>query len=201
MKLSPFIAVAMLVAACGSNKRPLDRSAATLASEARNAPPTPAMSLAAATGSELRVRLDQDLGPGVSPDKKLFTARVVAPLLDKRGIVIVAPGALVHGHVVHVDEAQHRVEIAFDRLETRDAVYVLQATVIAASPYALTVMPEGQATSNTALLQGVAPTAIGGGPVPPASEADEDTPRGVAIVPFDAELRLKLMGPVVPALE
>lgn len=195
MKLSLLFGAAFLVA-CGASPKP-NPAVAEFARAARSARSTPEMALAAATGSEIRVRLDQDLGPGVSPDGKRFTARLASPLLDRRGIVLVPAGSLVYGHVVHVDEAQQRVELAFDRLETRDGVYTLKVAVIAATPYALTVAPPGAPTSDTVVLQGVGPNAVGGGPKPPESEAEEEAPRGTPIVPFDAELRLKLLGPVV----
>jgi hypothetical protein len=149
--------------------------------------------LASITNAELRVRMNQDLGPGVSPVKDTFTARLVSPIVGSNGLVLVPIGSLVWGHVVHVDDASRRVEIAFDRLETRTAIYRLSAVVIDAQPYAVTVRPEGTPTTATVVLQGSAPSAIGGGPPVPASEpADENAPRGDVIVPFDAELRLKL---------
>lgn len=193
MKLSLLFGAAFLVA-CGSSPKP-NPAVAAFARAAQA--PAPSSELALASGSELRVRLDQDLGPGVSPDGKRFTARLASPLLDRRGIVLVPAGSLIHGHVVHVDETQQRVELAFDRLETREGVYMLKVTVIAATPYALTVAPQGAPTSETVVLQSVGPNAIGGGPIAPESEAEEDAPRGTPIVPFDAELRLKLLGPVV----
>lgn len=150
------------------------------------------------SGTELRVRLDQDLGPG--PDGRLFTARVITPLLDRRGVVIVPAGSLVHGHVIHVDEPQRRVELAFDRLETRGAVYTLHATVVAAAPYALTVVPAADG-KETVTLQAAAPDALGGGPLAPESETDESLPRGPIVVPFDAELRLRLVSPMVRAAD
>jgi hypothetical protein len=202
-RASTVLVSALLVAACGTSQSSSNTmsqaSVDRLAREARMA--QAASPTEAPAGADIFVRLDQDLGPGISPDNNLFTARLTMPLTDRRGIVLAPKGALVHGHVVHVDEGQRRVELAFDRLETRDGVYDLKATIVSAKPYALTVAPEGQPTSNTAVLEQVGPTAVGGGPVPPPSEADELAPRGVAIVPFDAELHLKLVGPVTSAMQ
>ena len=154
--------------------------------------------LSSITGSELRVKLNQDLGAAASPAKDTFSARLVAPVVGPNGRVLVPVGSLVWGHVVHVDEQSRRVEIAFDRLESRSAVYRLSATVVTAQPYAVTVPPQGAPlASATGVLQGDVPSAIGGGPPPPESEAEEDAPRGDAIVPFDAEMRLQITAPLV----
>jgi len=154
--------------------------------------------VASISGAELRVRLNQDLGAAASPVKDNFTARLVEPIVGPNGRVLIPVGSLVWGHVVHVDEASRRVEIAFDRLETRTAVYRLSATVLSAHPFAVTVRPEGLATmSPTVILQGNAPSAIGGGPPVQESESEEGAPRGDVIVPFDAELRLKITAPLI----
>ncbi|MBI2391070.1 MAG: hypothetical protein HYV09_15870 [Deltaproteobacteria bacterium] len=202
MKLSVVAGISLLVAACGGQKVRTQHPIVALSREAREAQEartaaaraeTTQELLASLQGAELRVRLNQDLGPGLSPPDDPFTAKLVAPIVDRRGFVVVPPGALVHGRVIHVDEPSRRVEVKFERLETRDGVFQLNATIIAATPWALTVRPEGVPTSTSAVLQGVAPSAIGGGPLPPESEAEEDAPRGTAIIPFDAELRLKVL--------
>lgn len=147
---------------------------------------------------ELRVRLNQDLGAVASPMKDTFTARLIAPVVGPNGQVLVPVGSLVWGHVVHVDDTTRRVEIAFDKLETRSAVYRLSATVLNADPYAVTVRPAGAPIAETVILQGNAPSAIGGGPPAPESESDDESaPRGEVIVPFDAEMRLQLNAPLV----
>jgi hypothetical protein len=141
--------------------------------------------------------MNNDLGPGINAEKGTFSARTISPIVGSRGRVIVPVGSLVHGHVVHIDDANRRIEIAFDRLETRTGSHWLRANVINAQPYAITVRPEGSPTTETVVLQGATPSAVGGGPAAPESEAaDESAPRGDVIVPFDAELRLKLTAPI-----
>lgn len=199
MKLSLVAGISMLAVACGGQRARTQDPIVALSHEAREAraaaarAPTSEQLLASLQGAELRVKLNQDLGPGLSPPDDPFTAKVVAPIVDRRGFVAVPAGALVHGRVIHIDEPSRRVEVKFERLETRDGVFQLNATIIAATPWALTVRPAGPPTSSNVVLQGVAPSAIGGGPLPPESEADEDAPRGTAIIPFDAELRLKVL--------
>ncbi len=189
------LAVSLLAASCAKNAP--TREPVT-ASRPR---PTPVerenAMLASIRGAELRVRLNQDLGPAASPDRDNFTARVMTPIVGPNGRVLVPVGSLVWGHVVHIDEGSRRVEIAFDRLETRSAVYRLSATVITAQPYAVTVRPEGTPTGATVVLEGNAPSAIGGGPPAPESEDEEGAPRGDVLVPFDAEMRLQLTAPLV----
>jgi hypothetical protein len=189
------LAATLFVAGC-ANKARTHEPVAAQAKPSRAAMDNAMLS--SLNGTELRVRLNQDLGPAASPDKDTFTARVVSPIVGSNGRVIVPVGSLVWGHVVHVDEASRRVEIAFDRLETRTTVYRLGATVIGANPYAVTVRPEGTPSSATVMLQGNAPSAIGGGPAAPESESEEDAPRGDVIVPFDAEMRLQLTEKLVP---
>lgn len=191
------LAVTLLAAGCASRSKTQEPVTASrprpTAVERENA------MLASISSAELNVRLNQDLGPAASPAKDNFTARVVSPIVGANGRVLVPVGSIVWGHVVHVDEGSRRVEIAFDRLETRTAVYRLSATILTAQPYAVTVRPEGQQLSTaTVVLEGNAPSAIGGGPPVPESEpAEEDAPRGEVIVPFDAELRLQLTAPLV----
>jgi hypothetical protein len=137
--------------------------------------------------SEIRVKLDADLG--VESVDRAFSARLVTPLMQPNGVVFAPAGSLVHGHVVSTSE--HRVELTFDRLETRDGVFRINAAVVSAAPYAVAVRPE--AGSKTVMLEAATPTAIGGGPMAAESEADEEaSPVGEVIVPFDAEMRLKL---------
>ena len=192
------VAASLLVAACaGSNRGAAPHSSnAPVALIAPTSAQIEKAELATISGAELRVRLNQDLGPGITSVNGTFSARLISPLVGSNGRVIVPIGSLVHGHVVHVDDASRRVEIAFDRLETRNGSYWMRATVIGAQPYAVTVRPEGTPSPETVVLQGAAPSAIGGGPIAPEAEADESAPRGDAIVPFDAELRLKLTAPV-----
>jgi hypothetical protein len=137
--------------------------------------------------NEIRVRLDSDLG--VESVDRAFSARLVTPLMQPNGVVFAPAGSLVHGRVVSTTE--HRVEIAFNRLETRDGVYRINASVVSAAPYAVTIRP--QADTKTVMLEATAPTALGGGPLAADSELDsEASSAGEVIVPFDAELRLKL---------
>lgn len=189
------VAASLLVAACAGQNRAEPHSSVVALTA-----PTPAQiekaELASVSGAVLRVRLNQDLGPGISSVNGTFSARLISPVVGSNGRVIVPIGALVHGHVVHVDDASRRVEIAFDRLETRTGSYWMRATVTSAQPYAVTVRPGGAPSNDTVVLEGTAPSAIGGGPAAPESEGDESAPRGDAIVPFDAELRLKLTAPV-----
>ncbi len=157
-----------------------------------------------ASSTELRVRMNQDLGRDVSPSNDLFSARLTTPLLDGEGRVLAPVGSLVHGHVVHAHQREPRIEIAFDRLETREGIYMISATVISARPYALTIRPSDEVagTESTVVLEGSnAPSAIGGGPPVPESEGDQLTPRGEALLPFDAELQLKLLKPPMRAME
>lgn len=197
MRIAAVAVSAVLLAACAGKDRGAEPY--TAKDVALNAP-TPAQmekaELADLGAAELRVRLNQDIGPGLISEKGTFSARLMSPVLSSRGRVIIPVGSLVHGHVVHVDDASRRVEIAFDRLETRNASYWLRANVIDAHPYALTVRPEGVTTTDTVVLQGQIPSSVGGGPPVPESEADESAPRGDVIVPFDAELRLKLTAPL-----
>ncbi len=191
------LAVTLFAAGCASQSRNPEPIIAMVRTPPSAAARDNAM-LATAKNAELRVRLNQDLGPAASPDKDTFTARVTSPIVGSNGRVLIPVGSMVWGHVVHVDEASRRVEIAFDRLETRTTVYRLSATVLGAPPYALTVRPEGGPTSATVVLQGNTPSAIGGGPAAPESEAEEGAPRGDVIVPFDAEMKLQLTDKLVP---
>lgn len=188
------LCVSLLSVACaGTTQNTAPNSSTALVA------PSPAQmekaELANVSGAELRVRLNQDLGPGLSSEKGTFSARLMSPIVSSRGRVIIPVGSLVHGHVVHVDDSNRRIELAFDRIETRTGSHWLRATVIGAQPYALTVRPAGTPSSETVVLQGAMPSAIGGGPAAPESES-EDGPRGDVIVPFDAELRLKLTAPI-----
>ena len=196
MKRLVIIAATMLLAACANKSRvAAPTQNASLDKLTPDAAKMERMELANISGAELRVRLNQDLGPGMSSVNGTFSARLVSPVVGSNGRVIVPVGSLVHGHVVHVDDSSRRVEVAFDRLETKAGSYWMRATITSAAPYALTVRPEGAPSTETVVLQGTAPSAIGGGPLPPESES-EDAPRGVAIVPFDAVLTLKLTAPV-----
>lgn len=186
------VVISGMVAACAGRDRVAEPSVAL------NAPTAAQMEkaeLANISGIELRVKLNQDLGPGLTAEKGTFSARLMSPVVSSRGRVLIPIGSLVHGHVVHLDDASRRVEIAFDRLETRNGSYWLRATVIGAQPYAVTVRPEGTPSTDTVVLQSSMPSAIGGGPPAPEAESDE-AQRGDAIVPFDAELRLKLTAPL-----
>lgn len=195
---------AALVAACGgSSTRQASMPRIDLSGNLpRNATRPNLDASAARPGSEFRVRLDEDLGPGISAPGTIFTARVAQPLLTLDGRVAVPAGSWVHGHVVSVNDAERRVEIAFDKLQTRDGTYQLAATIVSASPWAVTVRPDGAVHEpRTVLLQGKTPSAIGGGPRAPESESDVQLPRGDAIVPFDAELQLRLLRPLVRTAE
>lgn len=195
MKRLAIVAAAVLLTACAGKSRVAEPRVSL-----ERLVPTPEKmdraELANISGAELKVRLNQDLGPGISSVNGTFSARLTSPIVGSRGRVLIPVGSLVHGHVVHVDEASRRVEIAFDRIETREASYWLRATVVNAQPYAVTVRPEGSPSTETCVLEGAAPSAIGGGPAAPESEADEGAPRVDAIVPFDAELRLRITAPV-----
>lgn len=196
MKRLAIVAATVLLTACAGKSRVAEPNDVSLAKLAPTEAQMDRAELANISGAELRVRLNQDLGPGISSVNGTFSARTTTPIVGSRGRVLIPVGSLVHGHVVHVDEANRRVEIAFDRIETRTASYWMRATVIAAHPYAATVRPEGAPSTETVVLQGAAPSAIGGGPPAPESEADESAPRVDPIVPFDAELKLKLVAPI-----
>jgi hypothetical protein len=196
MKRLAIVAATVLLTACAGKSRVAEPNNVSLAKLTPDAAKMERAELANITGAEMRVRLNQDLGPGISTVNGTFSARLISPIVGSRGRVLVPVGSLVHGHVIHVDEASRRVEIAFDRLETRSASYWMRATVVTAQPYAVTVRPEGTPSNESVVLQGAAPSAIGGGPQAPESEADESAPRVDAIVPFDAELRLKLTAPI-----
>lgn len=197
MKRLAIVAATVLLTACAGKSRVAEPNVVSLDKLTPDAAKMERAELANISGAELRVRLNQDLGPGISSVNGTFSARLISPVVGTRGRVLVPVGSLVHGHVVHVDEASRRVEIAFDRIETRTGSYWMRATVMNAQPYAVTVPAEGASTNNnTCVLQGSAPSAIGGGPAAPESEADESAPRVDAIVPFDAELKLKLTAPI-----
>jgi hypothetical protein len=175
---------------------------AACSSSSSTPPATPASSFSRGTVSsaatpmlsdraEIRVRLDGDIGTD-SMDRA-FSARLASPLLGRDGRVIAPTGSLVYGRVVSTSADARRIELAFERLETRDGVYRLDASIVSAAPYAVTIAPAQGA--RTAMLQASQPGAIGGGP---AAEDADDAPRVAdVIVPFDAELRLAISGPLV----
>ncbi|MGZ3422185.1 MAG: hypothetical protein ACXWUG_27355 [Polyangiales bacterium] len=175
------IAAAALVAACSSSK-PTPMPQAPIGMSKKPSASVPYVS----DVNEIRVRLDSDIG--VESVDHAFTARLLTPLMRPDGIVFAAAGSLVHGHVVST--SQHRVELAFDRLETRDGVYRIDAVVISAAPYAITVRPHDGVRTST--LEATQPTAIGGGPPIPSESEEEASRAGEVIVPFDADVRLKL---------
>lgn len=160
----------------------------------------PAVSAAAWTaGAELYVRMNRDLGPEASPVGTRFTATVVEPLVDPHGIVVVPVGSLVHGQVVAIDAEQRRIAVAFCELQTKRGVFALQARVLAVWPYALTVRPPDGDLAHAVVLQSATPTAIGGGP--PAEDIASESVHDI-VVPFDAELRLQVVAPLIePARE
>lgn len=159
--------------------------------------PAPVAAVGWVDGAEIHVRLNRELGPTRTPSGTRFTATVVESLVDPRGIVVIPAGALVHGHVVGVDEPGRRIEIVFTGLETRHAKFALRARVLQVWPYALTVRPDREAGPPVAVLQATAPIAVGGGP-----PADGEEPvTSDTVVPFDAEMRLMVVAPLILTTE
>lgn len=181
------IATALALVACGGSKS--SQTAARGPEQLRVAGPW------VPQGTEFTVRMNESLGPGVTPAKELFTAQLVSPLITGTGVVVAPPGSLLHGHVVAVDPTQQRVELAFDRVQLPEGGDLpIQATVLSASPWALTVRAADQpeAAAKTAILQAKSPGAIGGGP---GSAIDQEPQEGV-VVPFGAQLKLMITQPI-----
>ncbi|MFB6368651.1 MAG: hypothetical protein ABEJ00_03475, partial [Gemmatimonadota bacterium] len=63
------------------------------------------------TGTELRLTLDQELGPAASEEGDRFTARVAEPV-TVGGRVAIPRGAVVHGYVLGVEERAGGGELA-----------------------------------------------------------------------------------------
>jgi hypothetical protein len=130
-------------------------------------PSTNAATMATAPASgEFRVRIDEDLGPAGTRDA--FSATLVDPIVDARGIVLAPTGARVEGVVLGVEA--DRIELSFDRVVEFDGTQrALVVTVVSALPHAVSVRaPDPSRESPTVVLQARgAPTAIGGGPREP----------------------------------
>ncbi len=182
------IATALALVAC-SERTPPKTAAGTASGPSVAGPWIP-------QGTEITVRMNDSVGPGVSTQNQTFTAQLVTPLLTGKGIVVAPPGSLLHGHVVAVDPTQQRVELAFDRVQVPDgSVVPITATVMTAAPWALTVRASGEPepSAKTAVLQARNPGAIGGGPGSAIDQAEEQT--GV-VVPFGAQIKLMITRPI-----
>lgn len=202
------IAAALTAVACSHNTTQQPPQTATVRSSTHSSSPSVSAPWLSDRG-EVRVRLDGDIATGLTGPDATFSARLVTPVLSREGRVIAPPGSLLFGHVVSSDAASRQVTVAFDRLQTSDgATYRIAATVVAAAPYAVTVRPANgandvatlQATSAMGQTGVGAPTAIGGGPTainPDDQDVNEARHSGEVVIPFDAELRLKLIEPPV----
>ncbi len=104
----------------GRMRRPPD-------SQGTEAPATylPAGTSSLPDGTLLTCRMETRLDSKTAQTADRFKARVIAPLTDARGRVLVPLGSLVEGHVESAQRAQRRrrsgiIEVSFDRLITPD---------------------------------------------------------------------------------
>jgi hypothetical protein len=181
-----FAALTMLAGACSSQKS--------------TASPTHAQSHAVPAGSQLTVRLNDEIGIHKSSPGQFFTAAVAAPVRAPDGTVAIHEGALVRGRVVSVEEGRTpSIRLSFQSVDSDRGPVPIWVTVRKTSLPGLVSAKEIHETNlpyNAVLYparpnQAQAGRGIGGGP-------GETTPRVQLDLPPGSSLRLVLTQAFTP---
>ena len=88
------------------------------------------------SGTNVTVRLDQEIGTKASKVGDIFTATVVEPIVAQNGQTVVPSGAKVHGTVTGLDNSDHAgepaaIKVNFERIAMHGTTYPFEAKVTA----------------------------------------------------------------------
>lgn len=151
------------------------------------------------TGTELRLTLDQELGPAGSGEGDRFTARVAEPVTVD-GRVAIPRGAVLHGYVLGVEEraggGELSLRLGFQTIRVRGGVPILSARLLGVRPEVRAVTGDpaeraGKAAGRIGTVLGGSGLATGAG-----SSVVLATPDARAVLPRGSELRIELTGPI-----
>lgn len=147
---------------------------------------------AAATGSDVFVTLDTPIASYGTRTGQSVVATVDAPLRATNGMVLVAAGSTLRGHVVSAETApKARVAIKFDSIQTVNGMAPINATVLDAGNFASPGGVGEDKSYDAILLAPVGPLASTGGG-PPTNSGAAAPPVYQLFVPAGSKLHLML---------
>lgn len=153
-------------------------------------------------GTELRLTLDQELGPAASAEGDRFTARVAEPV-TVGGRVAVPRGAVLHGFVLGVEERAGGGELAlrlgFQTVRVRGGVPILSARLLGVRPEVRAVTGDPAEQGGEAAGGGRIGTVLPGGSTLAGGAGSAvvlATRDARAVLPRGSEIRIELTAPI-----